>query len=316
MNGREIIESYVRSVVRCLPRRKRNDVAFELRALLNDEFDARTQASNDTSERAIVMDLLKGFGRPADAAARYQHRAALIEPADTHHFLIWTFAGAISISVLSALTPDAAASDSGGVFLQWLGALVLVFAMLGWWRRRHPGALGWKPKHGPERVSRAIALLELVATLVFPVFVYAAPQMFMRIMFFGSIDAGGLELTPAFEHSWQRALTLGLLMSLAALYAAVIVQGGLRRWAGCAFATVYLLLGLSLVAHAAPMYGWTGGEAYAVFMSDKANETAKPLFSGIGGFIILCGIYVIYQEWTRISPAPARGPDRVQCVRG
>ena len=88
MNANDVIDSYVRDVARYLPREKRNDVAFELRALLGDELAAKAQAAGRAPDKPMAMELLKGFGRPAEAAGRYHQRAALIDPTDTHHFLI------------------------------------------------------------------------------------------------------------------------------------------------------------------------------------------------------------------------------------
>src|SRR5262245_8316293 len=66
MNANEVIESYVCDVARSLPRDKRNDVAFELRALLADELAAKAQAAGRAPDEAMAMDLLQRFGRPAD----------------------------------------------------------------------------------------------------------------------------------------------------------------------------------------------------------------------------------------------------------
>ena len=89
MTAGDVIESYVRDVAGYLPRTKRNDVAFELRTLLQDELAAKAAAQGRAPDKAMAMDLLAGFGRPAEAAARYQPRAPLIDPADNHNFLIW-----------------------------------------------------------------------------------------------------------------------------------------------------------------------------------------------------------------------------------
>jgi len=163
MNGNEVIESYVRDVARCLPRKMRNDVALELRALLGDELAAKAHAQGRVPDKVMAMELIKGFGRPAEAAARYHPRPAVIDAADTHHFLIWSLAGAVVLTVLSAVS-QAGKVDSG-LFLQWLGALVIVFALMGWRRRRSPGALRWKPTRDPHSIPRGLSLLAMVATL-------------------------------------------------------------------------------------------------------------------------------------------------------
>ncbi|MEO8315303.1 MAG: hypothetical protein ABI645_10960 [Pseudomonadota bacterium] len=66
----DVVESYVRDVARYLPRNKRNDVAFELRSLLHEEMAVKAQASGRTPDKVMVMELLAGFGRLAEAAGQ------------------------------------------------------------------------------------------------------------------------------------------------------------------------------------------------------------------------------------------------------
>lgn len=298
MNTHEIIESYVRDVARHLPRSKRNDVAFELRALLGDELAAKSQAAGRAPDKGIVMELLKGFGRPADVAARYHQRGALIDSADTHHFLIWSLSGAVTLSLLSALSPSAE-RDNGDEFLKWLGLLAIIFAVRGWWRRRSPKAMAWKPRRGHDWMPRGLALLSMVATAVFPLFVYAAPQTFVETMFFGRVVSDGVVLTDSFAQSGERIAGIIMLGMLVVMYAAVLVQGRYAPWSNQTFAALHGGLGLLMGAH--------GGVARAgqVFTTAKANEVAAPIFGVLGTFLLMCALYGVYQEWARIKPAPA-----------
>lgn len=304
MNANDVIDSYVRDVARYLPRGKRNDVAFELRALLSDELTAKAQAAGHAPDKAMAMELLKSFGRPAEAAGRYHQRPAVIEPADTHHFLIWTLAAAVTVSVLSRMSRAGAMSGSG-LFLQCLGALVVVFALMGWWRRRHPGALGWRPKLGPDWMPRGLAVLAMAATLIFPVFMYAAPQTFVRVMFIGTLPTSGVELTEAFSHSGLRGATMMLLILLPVMYAAIVVHGGGRPWTGWTSVVLHGGLGLLLVAHAAPTEAQSGPEPFPVFQSAESNIVAMPIFCAVGAMLVLSAFYDAYREWARINPAPA-----------
>lgn len=305
MNAGEVIQSYVRDVASCLPRAKRDDVAFELHALLSDELAAKAEAEGRAPDKAMAMDLLKGFGRPAEVARRYHERPPLIDPADTHHFLIWSIAGAVALSVLTALSRSRGLEV--GLFLQWLGLLLIVFALAAWWRRRHPQSFGWRPKRGPDEMPRSLALLALAMTLVFPLFMYAAPDTFVRAIFVGSIPAGGLDLTDAFRESWQRATTLTLIAAVAALHATVAVQGRWRAWTRWASAGAHLALGLLLVAHARPMAKLPSEETFAIFVHPTANAVAAPIFAAVGALLVLGALYDAWRAWSRISPAPAVG---------
>ncbi|HYF16029.1 MAG TPA: hypothetical protein VD971_13245 [Phycisphaerales bacterium] len=304
MNAHDVIESYVRDVARYLPREKRNDVAFELRSLLGDELAAKAQAAGRAPDKAMAMDLLNGFGRPAEAAGRYFQRPAVIDPTDTHHFLIWTLAAAITVSVLSR-TSWTGATSAGGLFLQCLGALVVVFAAMGWWRRRRPDASGWRPKRGQDCMPRGLAALAMTATLIFPVFMYAAPQTFVRIVFLGTLPTGGVELTEAFSQSGLRAITMTLLVLLAAMYTAIGVQGRGRPWTGWTSVVLHGALGLLLVGHAAPTEPLPASETVHVFQSAESNAVAMPIFGAVGAMLVLCALYDAYREWWRVSPAPA-----------
>ena len=73
MNANDLIESYVTDVAVRLPRKQRNDVAFELRALLKEELQAKAEATGRDADAAMATELLHAFGRPVDVAARFDH---------------------------------------------------------------------------------------------------------------------------------------------------------------------------------------------------------------------------------------------------
>ncbi len=301
----EILEAYVRDVAQALPRAQRDDVALELRTLLDEELAARAQAVGRAPDRALLMALLTEHGRPADVAQRYYPRPALIEASDTRHFLIWALAGLVVLGV-RALT-GAPAIDDSETFVLWLGLLLLGFALLGWWRRRHPGTLSWKPSHDAYYMPRWLALFCGVATAVFPLAMYAAPQEFVRTLLLGAIPDSGLMLTEAFRHSWQRALTLACLVVPVLTYLAVAVQGGWRRWSRRVSIISYLLLGLLLIAHSQPMSAWPASGTFEVFALPHANQVASPVFGAVGGMVLLFTLYEIWLEWQRPRPAPITG---------
>ena len=55
MDINAIIDSYVRDVAACLPRAKRNDVAYELRALLDEELAGRAQVAGHAPDKAMAV---------------------------------------------------------------------------------------------------------------------------------------------------------------------------------------------------------------------------------------------------------------------
>ncbi|MBM4112358.1 MAG: hypothetical protein FJ253_03130 [Phycisphaerae bacterium] len=304
MNTEQILDSYVHDVARKLPRGKRNDIAFELRSLLSDELAARSRSEGRQPDRAMVMSLLNGFGSPTVAASRYHPLPAVIEPADTHHFLLWTIGGSIAISLLSVLGPTKRVE--GAPYFQWLGILVIVFAFIGLWRRANPGVMRWKPSRGLDWMPRPLALLALVATIVFPFFMYLAPQTFVRVMFFGAIPDHGVELTEPFRTSPLRLATISVLSALVVLYAIVLVKGRWQSWINWSFAAAHASLGVLCLGHAAAIEPRDGASMIAMFEYADANKVAAPIFALTGALLILCALYEGYRETTRIRPSPAR----------
>ncbi|MEO5565124.1 MAG: hypothetical protein ABIR05_00445 [Luteimonas sp.] len=299
MNIHDVIESYVRDVARFLPRDKRNDVALELRELLHDELSAKAEARGTAPDRALAMELLAGFGRPAEVAARYQPRNPLIDPVDNHNFFIWALVGVVGIAMLKRdSTPD--------VFY-WVGILFVVFALIGWARRRKPaGEFSWRPRaqDKPLHGGRWAALFSALGLLVFPLAIYLSPQGYWDTVTQGHGVGGGLLLTDAFLHSWQRMATIAWLALVIGNYLAVAAQGGWRRWNRRLGIVGGLGLGLMLMAQAAPMMTLIDREPFAIFVAAHADAVARPWFGFAGAITILGALYDLYQEWVRVEPAP------------
>jgi hypothetical protein len=188
MTADEMIDSYVADVVTLLPRKQRRDVAQELCALLTEEVDA---AAGNREE--VARELLTGFGRPAEVAARYGPPVTLIDPVDTRRFLTLAIAGAVLIPVgtaLNALVEPAASRRETQEVVQgailtvfaWLGLLVLGFGVAAWHRRRRP-QIAWKPRPLPtdriNRLGRAAAIAFFVAGTAWLV----APQWPIRMAY-------------------------------------------------------------------------------------------------------------------------------------
>ena len=79
MNANDVIESYVADVAAKLPRKQRNDVAFELRSLLAEELQGKAEAAGRAADATMATELVNAFGRPAEVAARYQPTLTVID---------------------------------------------------------------------------------------------------------------------------------------------------------------------------------------------------------------------------------------------
>jgi hypothetical protein len=311
MTANDVIESYVRDVARLLPHKRREDVALELRALLQEELAAKAEAAGRAPDRAMAMALLAGFGRPAEAAARYEPRQPLIDPEDNHDFAIWMIVGLVVIGM---------SGDPQGLdVVEWFASLAFVFMAIAWFRRRRPeGSFAWKPRPqpSPARAPRWQAVLAAAGLAVFPLAMYVAPQAFWDTATFGHGVGGGLALTDAFLHSWQRAATIGWLLAYIAVWLVVAVQGGWRRWSRRAGIVTSFGLGLMLLGHAAPMTAFLDPAPFAMFALPRADAIAMPWFRFAGALVLLGGLYETYREWVRVEPAPEGAAPPVAAATG
>ena len=163
MNANDVIESYVTDVAVRLPRKQRNDVAFELRALLNEGLQDKAEAAGRDADADMATEFVRAFGRPEDVAARYRPTLTIIDPADGHSFLRATVIGMAiiwSLGLLERLRQPHRVRTGllGGLgqwwvgtvipSLWWPGMLVVGFGMAAWSRRRWPQTSEWKPRAG------------------------------------------------------------------------------------------------------------------------------------------------------------------------
>ena len=241
MEAREIIESYVDDVARRLPRKLRNDVGLELRALLGDQLKAvAAQAAREPDER-MAIDLVHRFGRADDVASSYRPRGFdLVEPEYAPLFvklaticvgLQWAFT---LPAVFDSTTTLGAWWVSWGLgALAWPGALLLWFAAAAWVRRASPVdpdtgrrpwthwifwlpmSEDWRPtvarRPGPLAVKIQIALAALLTIF------FAAPAWFLGLVL---ADASWARYDGDFSR-WLLAPLIVVLAARVVLFAAV-----------------------------------------------------------------------------------------------
>lgn len=302
MDATEVIDSYIHDVARRLPRGKRNDVAFELRALLADDLQARAEAEGRSPDREMAVAMAREFGRPAAVAVRYYRPFTIIEPSDTWSFLLAAIAGGTLAGLLVSLGHGSAPSHettqrANAAFLAWLGVLVVVFGVKNLILRYRPDAFAWTPRpvRDTDSASRAGALglaLMWLALLA----CYLAPGRIAELVSGGRVTAGTLAYSGSFTSDWRMPWLTGLLAIAAGLQLVVAADGRWRpstRWARIA---VIALISLQLGWHAS--YG-------AIFENPHTDRLAIPAFAWLSGIIFIgCGI-LLYHEYNRVRPAPA-----------
>jgi hypothetical protein len=232
MHATEVIEAYIDDIVRLLPRRQRDDVAAELRTLLNEELHAQDLELGRMPDEALALSLVRSYGRPNEVAARYQPIWTIIDPADSRSFARAAIIGAGALLVLSALTrlvPSLSGTADDLVtigILAWLGVLVVAFGAKNWIRWRWPATAVWKPRDR-DRVNRiGTAVLVPVATSF--VVLYGAPTWVFDQVSGGRFDTSWAAYTADFQRL-RLPWFVGLMVGLLALLSFVTIQGRWRR---------------------------------------------------------------------------------------
>lgn len=310
MNANDVLESYITDVAVRLPRKQRDDVAFELRELLTEELQAKAAANGREADAAMATELLRAFGRPEAVAARYRPALTIIDPADGRPFLRATVIGLAVIWSAGLLTQAWRPIQSGQGVLQalgqwwmhtvvaslwWPGMLVVGFGLAAWTRRRWPLASDWKPRAG-DRIQGGRAMMALaIVGILCGVFVLLQPSRVLDVFFGGRAAPAAYEAltyTNEFRQGLAPWLLLGLLLLNVPMRLAVILSGrwsaGMRR----------MEVGFSLATCAVMTWTVLGGP---ILRTEASDQTARFFMVLIIGFVLL---HFGIQMYRTVRPAP------------
>jgi hypothetical protein len=299
MRADQVIEIYVDDTVRLLPRRQRDDVAAELRALLNDELNARARESARPPDEALPLSLVRGYGPPNEAAARYQPAWTIIDPADSRSFMRAAFIGAAALLLLSALRtqllpiPGTADDLVGLGILAWLGLLVVAFGVKSWIRRSWPSPALWKPRDRDRTNRVGTAFLIPIATLF--VVLYAAPTWIFDRVSGGRFETSWTAYTADFQR-WRLPWFIGLLVGLLALRSLVAIRS---RWSRL---TRRINIGLNMALAGLVLSLAVSGN---IFQSSAVDQVARSVLAVVAAIYVPSVGVQIYGEIGRIDQAAA-----------
>lgn len=309
MDASEVIELYIADVAAELPRRQRNDVAFELRALLSEELAARAEATGRATDAPLAIALLNEFGQPAEVAARYRPPLQIIDAADGWRFwrlcmigllLIWSLG---LIARLASVTSAGSALAAIGAWwagtvipsLWWPGVLVTGFAISAWARRRWPQRAQWQPK-APDQLTggRSVVALGMLG-IVCGIYLLAAPTRVLDLVWGGqAAPAAYAALTYADSFvQFTGPLILLLLCLNLPLFGSALVLGRRPRW----LRRLELLHSLGMCA--AMLWASTS----PIFNALAADQIAR------GTLVLIAVIALVYEglrAYARVRPAPGR----------
>lgn len=312
MKTNDLIEAYVADVARHLPRAQRNDVAFELRALLGEQLQDRADAAGRPADAAMAIELLQSFGQPAEVATRYHPGIHIIDPADGRRFLQAAGIGLAVIWVLSLLERLGQPMVAGGDVIQqisqwwywilrtaiaslwWPGVLVVGFAAAAWSRRRRTQAPTWTPRTegdlGGGRWAQGLALVGMV----FGLFILSEPRWVLDV-FWGGRAAPVAYQALTYTDSFLR-LQAPWLFGLLLLNFPLVIAA---MWAGQRGPTIRRLETVLALATCAAM-AWTifGGP---IFQSSNSDQMTKFLLAVI---LVVVLATMLGQLHRRVRPAP------------
>lgn len=288
MNTDAVIESYVGDVVRHLPRRQRNDVAYELRSLLGEELEGRASVAGREPDSTMTLELLASFGRPIDVADRYRPAGfTVIRPAEAPRFA-WIALGGVAVQwALTLVATFTAPVDPGAPGSDWLSRLGSWWLTWGlgafWWpgflisltliaaaissRRERSGE--WAPpramKLDRDRVRRPVMALTLALGVVGASIVIALPMLATWGSWLPQPAVEALELDAQFL-AWRAPWVLVLWAASFVLGIVVLVAG---RWSR---ATRRVAIALDVVWIALFVWWVAAGPIFASEAADSATK--------------------------------------------
>ncbi len=283
MNANDVIESYVTDVAVKLPRKQRNDVAFELRALINEGLQDKAEETGRVVDVDMAIEFCRAFGRPDDVAARYRPILTIIDPADGYAFMRASIIGMVILSCLLLLKTFSYPNEPSVAFLSilghwwaqtvnasiwWLGLLVAGFGMASWSRRRSPQTSQWKPSASDRLVGGRAGLVFAIIGILFGALILLEPTRILDFFWNGQAAPAAyaaLTYTDTFLGR-QAPILFALILLNVPIMVFAIVQGrwpaGTRR-----FETVMSLVNCAVIVWAV-MDG-------PMLMTSVADQTAK-----------------------------------------
>jgi hypothetical protein len=193
-----LIDTYVSEIGRRLPRKTRADIEAEIRSILQDMLEERSQKTGIPVDEEMTLEVLKTYGAPEEVAATYLGERYLVGPRLYPTFLMVIRIVLTVIGVLAAIglgialfqttqTPMniletilKAIADFVASAFTTLGNIVIIFAIIEWALYRAGGKVEikglskekeWDPRSltqvsSPNQVKMGETIVEIVGCFV------------------------------------------------------------------------------------------------------------------------------------------------------
>jgi hypothetical protein len=297
MRVEEVLERYVREVANQLPIRMRSDVALELASLLREELRAKAETLGVEPDARLAAEVARDFGHPNEVAARYHPRWAIIDPSDTHNFLMAVIVGGAVVFALSApaaLLSTAKARGPEASLLWWIGVVAVFFAFRSWRRWRAPEKFRWRLKRDPDQVSR-MGMIALIVLIGIAMEIYSDPERTFAMLTGNGQLGAWLRYDPVFRAErmpWLFVVWIGQ----AAMLAVLAIRG---RWTPLLRQVEIAISVLTIV-----LIAWF--RSGAVMADATADQTAKAFMAMIGLFLLIEVAVKIYRRAGQVDPRQLR----------
>jgi len=298
-----LIDRYVHAVGENLPRKSRADIEAEIRSLLEDTLEERSQSAGRPADEAMQVEVLKEFGSPEKMAASYLPPRYLIGPRLFPIFWLVIRIVAIVITVLAMIGLGVDLSQPGlssseilallgqGVIdyftsiLAALGNVVFVFAIIEWLmpKTNLEQATDWDPRklqayEDPERVQPVSLIVEIIFTVIAILFF----NLYVSWLGFPFMVNGKFTVVPFFTEAFLRYVPLfNVLWVLEIALNAFLLRAGRwqtwTRWASGAlkgFSVVILVMMITGPAIIGVNLSGTGIEPQAAGVLERMATTA------------------------------------------
>lgn len=314
MKASNMIKYYITDVTNRLPRNLRDDVGFELGALLQEQLQEQLQEKiadhPDSDEAELTRAMLQAFGHPHEVAARYRPPIEIIDPVDSHSFVFASIAGIIVLWVagLADVLKDSAGTDRefltllsewwlgiGLAAFWWPGFLVVFFAIAFRVRKRWPQVRIWHARkiivRDPDQINRA-GLITIVLFYAIGLAVLISPASLLDFIFDGlAAPAAYQALSYAPEFYPVRAVWLfGLLLAGLLVLIVLIIQG---RWS-----PILRRIDMLLAVTVSVVLVWNSA-AGNIFASTATDQFVKVIIGLIVFFTLLDKGMALYRELQR-----------------
>jgi len=202
-----LIDTYVSEVGRRLPKKTRADIEAEIRSILQDMLEERSQKTGKPVDDEMTLEVLKSYGAPEKVAATYLGERYLIGPRLYPIFMLVLRIVLVVTGVLAAIGLGIALSQTLGhhsaetiikaianfatSIMTALGNIVLIFAILEWALFRAGGKVEvkglpiekeWDPRSltkvsAPNQVKMGETIVEIVGCFAAIVIFNFYPQI-------------------------------------------------------------------------------------------------------------------------------------------